>query len=223
MASISNQRLLRTLHSELADIERQQEDRTLSHSDQHLLDQAWEDVSNHIDELEDIIASEYKEDEDWRDARVALEEESRPPTPRPASPVRIAPPPPRKPISVTMPVKITRDGQLMGKRLDGTWGPAPFPFSPAPPPLSAAHRPPPIEIPRGMAPPTVAPPPPRPAGAVICNCDSDGECVYCEEDRLEAEELERWNNMVDDRPGCERCSGCAYCRDEDRYDGADEI
>ena len=31
------------------------------------------------------------------------------------------------------------------------------------------------------------------------------------------------NNWVDDREGCERCSGCAYCMETPAYDGADEI
>lgn len=183
MTSLTNQNLLRTLYAELADIERQQEDTTLSHSDQQLLDQAWEDVSNHIDELEDIIASEHKEDEDqWRDGDSYFnddEEDSRPATPVPAEPVRFAPPPP---------------------------------------PLSATRRPPPIEIPVWAGSPSMAPPPPRPGGARICNCDSDGQCAYCEE-----EELERWNNMVDDRRGCEYCSGCIYCQEGGGYDGADEV
>lgn len=168
--------LYRALLAELADIERQQQDDTLPHSDQHILDQAWEDVTNRIDELEEMLECALPEEEDWRDARVVLD---RPPTPRPSSPLRIAPPPP-----------------------------------PARPPV--------ISIPKGMS-VTFAPPPPRPAGNTICNCDSDGECVYCEEERLKEEELERWNNMVDDREGCASCSGCAYCRDEDRYDGADEV
>jgi hypothetical protein len=73
-----------------------------------------------------------------------------------------------------------------------------------------------------MGAPTLAPPPPRPAAARICNCDSDGECSYCEEERLEAEDLDRWNAMTDDRRGCERCSGCHYCA-EAHYDGADEV
>ena len=218
MATISNMRELRDLYAELADIERQQEDKTLPHSDQQLLDQAWEEVTNHIDELEEMIASEHREDEDqWRDAAAYLEEEddSRPPTPRPAEPVRIAPPPPA---SVTLKSGISRDGRIVAQMPDGRWVPAPFPsFAPAPPKLSATWRPPPIEIPKDFV-PTMAPPPPRPGGVSICNCDADGQCAYCEE-----EELERWNKMVDDREGCARCSGCHYCSSGAGYDGADEI
>jgi hypothetical protein len=170
--------LYRSLVAELADIERQQQDPTLPHSDQHLLDQAWEDVMNQLDELETIV--EEPAEEDWRDAQVVLEEEdSRPATPVPAEPVRFAPPPP---------------------------------------PLSATRRPLPIAIPQWSGSPSMAPPPPRPAGDRICNCDSDGQCAYCEE-----EELERWNNMVDDRPGCEHCAGCIYCQEGGGYDGADEV
>ena len=164
--------LYQALLAELAGIERQQQDPTLSHSDQHILDQAWEDVMDRLDELETA-----GEEVDWRDAAEYLEsegEDSRPPTPIPAEPLRIAPPPP-----------------------------------PA--------RPPAISIPKGVA-VSIAPPPPRPAGVRICNCDSDGQCVYCEE-----EELERWNNMVDDREGCEHCAGCVYCQDGPGYDGADEV
>ena len=43
---------------ELADIERQQEDLKLSHSDQQLLDQAWEEINN---ELEEIIEEQEKD------------------------------------------------------------------------------------------------------------------------------------------------------------------
>lgn len=170
----SQKTLYRALLSELADIERQQEDRTLPHSDQQLLDQAWEDVTNQIDELEAIV--EEPEEEDWRDARAVLDD-SRPGTPVPAEPVR---------------------------------------FAPAPPPTT--RRPVPISIPMWSGSPSLAPPPPRPAGVRICNCDSDGQCIYCEE-----EELERWNNMVDDREGCEHCSGCMYCQEGGGYDGADEV
>jgi hypothetical protein len=202
--------LLEKLHSELADIERQQEDRTLPHSDQQMLDQAWEDVTTKIDELEGIL--ELAEEFEWHDAAAYLEEaeeDSRPGTPVPAEPVRA-----HGPRSVTLQTGISRSGRLMTLMPDGRWVPAPpLPFS----------RPPAIQIPRGMGAPTLAPPPPRPVAAAaavaarICNCDSDGQCVYCEE-----EELERWNNMVDDREGCEHCAGCHYCA-EAHYDGADEV
>lgn len=170
--------LLEKLLSELADIERQQQDDTLSHSDQQMLDQAWENVTNQIDELEEIlrVAEEYEEAE-WQDAAHYLEsedEDSPPPTP-----------------------PVLRSLAFHGvPPLSATWSP-----------------PPPIEIPRYTG-PTGCPPPPRPAGVPVCNCDADGMCAYCEE--------ERWNNMEDDRVGCRYCSGCMYCQD-DRYDGSDEV
>lgn len=192
MTSLTNERLLHTLYAELADIERQQEDTTLPHSDQQLLDQAWETVSQQIDDLEEIMASEV---DDWRDA-------SQPPTP--IEPVRFAPSPPP---SVTLQTAIGRDGQLRTRVPDGRWIPAPS--------ISATWRPPPIEIPVWTGSPSMPPPPPRPAA--ICNCDSDGRCLYCEE-----EELERWNSLDDARTGCDRCSGCHYCQGYG-YDGSDEV
>ena len=193
--------LHQSLLAELAEIERQQQNLDLSHSDQQLLDQAWEDVTNRLDELETI----YEEDVEWRDAAVYLESEdddSRPPTPVPAEPARLRP-------SITMESGINRRGELVARLPGEPWMPVPS--------LSATwSAPPPIEIPVYPG-PTRCPPPPRPAGARICNCDSDGECAYCEE-----EEIDRWNAMVDDRPGCERCAGCVYCS-ESRYDGADEV
>jgi hypothetical protein len=168
--------LHQSLLAELADIERQQQNLDLSHSDQQLLDQAWEEVNNRLDELETI----YEEDVEWRDAAAYLESESE--DSRPASP------------------PVTRSLAFHGvPPLSATWSP-----------------PPPIEIPQYTG-PTGCPPPPRPGGVSICNCDSDGQCAYCEE-----EELERWNRMEDDRVGCRYCSGCMYCQDS-RYDGADEV
>ena len=206
MTRQDQQNLLEKLLSDLADIERQQEDPYLPHSDQQLLDQAWEDVSNKIDELEEILrVAEEIDDVHWQDAAEYLESEdddSRPPTPIPAAPLRFAPPPP--PISFAP-----------GDRMY----PPPVPrtmTNHGVPHLSETRRPPPIEIPH-YAGPTGCPPPPRPAGVSICNCDSDGMCAYCEE-----EQLQRWNNMEDDRVGCRYCSGCMYCQDS-RYDGADEI
>jgi hypothetical protein len=202
--------LHQSLLTELADIERQLQDPFLPHSDQQLLDQAWEEVTNRLDELETI----YEEDVEWRDAAAYLEsedEDSRPPTPVPAEPARLLPSPPR---SVTMESGINRRGEVVARLPGEPWMPVP--------PLSATWSvPPPIEIPVYTG-PTGCPPPPRPAGVPICNCDSDGECAYCEEERLEQEEIDRWNAMVDDRPGCEHCAGCVYCS-EGRYDGADEV
>jgi hypothetical protein len=203
---------LETLYDALADIERQQQDQTLSHSDQQLLDQAWEEISNQIDELDGVEAECHTckktmtEDDmeswacdddavDWRrpqcDGCRAV----------PAEPVRFAPPPP----SVTLETGINRRGELVTRLPDGRWVPAP--------PLPATWRPPPIEIPVWTGSPSMPPPPPRPVA--ICNCDSDGQCGYCEE--------ERWNSLDDTRTGCERCSGCHYCQDGGRYDGADEV
>jgi len=194
--------LYNTLLTERDTIERQLADKTLPHSDQPLLVEAWEDVTERIHDMEEWM-------DDWRDAQE--EEESRPATPVPESPVRLAPGPPVKaprPISVTHETGLSRSGKLMTKMPDGRWVPAPpLPFSR---PLS-------IQIPQGMGSPTLAPPPPRPAPAAaarICNCDSDGECSYCEE--------ERWNAVPDDRSGCAHCPGCHYCAEE-RYDGADEV
>ena len=63
------------LIEQLADIERQMDDATLSHSDQQLLDQAWDDImeqiENHpdadefmLDHIEEILARWRQEDED---------------------------------------------------------------------------------------------------------------------------------------------------------------
>lgn len=92
---MDNTKFLQELYAELADIERQQQDKTLSHSDQQLLDQAWEDVTNRIDELE-AVDDENDAMNDWHDAARYLEEEDdvRPPTPIPPKPMMIAPPPP---------------------------------------------------------------------------------------------------------------------------------
>ena len=44
-----------------------------------------------------------------------------------------------------------------------------------------------------------------------------------EEQEEEEEDTYDPNNWVDNREGCARCSGCAYCMDSAAYDGADEI
>jgi phage gp36-like protein len=49
---------LQELLTELADIEKQRQDKTLPHSDQQLLDQAWNDIQNQID---DYIEDRYPE------------------------------------------------------------------------------------------------------------------------------------------------------------------
>ncbi len=85
--------LYQSLIAELAAIERQQQDLTLSPLDQQLLDQAWEDVTDRLDEFDTLA------DVHWRDAREYLEEEgnwndSQLDTPPPPSPIRFAPSPP---------------------------------------------------------------------------------------------------------------------------------
>jgi len=193
---------LAALYEELADIERQLQDTTLSHSDQQRLDHVWEEVSQRIDDLEDMMSATTEE---WRDAAEFLEEAEEDSHPMIQEPVRFAPSPPSR--SVTLQSAMGRDGRVMTRVPGGRWTPASLPsFAP----------PPPIEIPVGVG-PTGCPPPPRPGGVPICNCDSDGRCLYCEE-----EELERWNRMDDDRDGCAQCSGCAYCQGYG-YDGSDEV
>lgn len=87
------------LLEKLADIERQQEDKTMSHSDQQLLDQAWEDTTNQLDALEELFETE--EETRWQDAEQFFEDEDWvPPPPEPKVPKRngktvtFAPPPP---------------------------------------------------------------------------------------------------------------------------------
>lgn len=63
------------LKAALMEIERLQEDKTLSHSDQALLDQAWEDVTNEMDDLEEAIAAGEEIEAEWRDATEYLEDE----------------------------------------------------------------------------------------------------------------------------------------------------
>lgn len=66
------ERIYNTLLQQLADIERQQQDTTLSHSDQQLLDQAWDDINDRLEQLDDILDAETVE---WQDAAEYLEEE----------------------------------------------------------------------------------------------------------------------------------------------------
>ena len=74
MASRQEQRdLYQDLQDQLADIERQQQDDTLPHSDQALLDQAWEDITQQIEELEELF--EMQDEADWRDAQEFFDEE----------------------------------------------------------------------------------------------------------------------------------------------------
>jgi hypothetical protein len=178
---------LETLYDALADIERQQEDKTLPHSDQQMLDQAWEDIKRQIDELDEVEAECYtckkamtKDDmESWACDDDAVDWR------RPQCDGCRA-------MDRGWPPRTTED--ILQLTPDGRWVPAP--------PLPIRPR---------------APVPFR-----VCNCDSDGECGYCEEERLAEEEQERVNALVDDREGCEYCHGCHYCQDP-RYDGSDEI
>ena len=63
---------LEELHALLADIEAQMNDTTLPHSDQQLLDQAWEAYTNEIEEIEAITDAETAE---WRDAESYFDSE----------------------------------------------------------------------------------------------------------------------------------------------------
>lgn len=67
MATTPSERLAE-LRMDLLEIERQQNDVTLSHSDQQLLDQAWEDLTTQIEELEQSLLT-------WHDATQYLEDE----------------------------------------------------------------------------------------------------------------------------------------------------
>lgn len=90
-----NTELRTSLLAELADIERQLHNPSLTDSDRQQLDQAWEDTHDRLDDLDGLfIAIPAVDDFDWHDAREVLD------TPPPASPVRLAPPPP-PPLSST--------------------------------------------------------------------------------------------------------------------------
>jgi len=70
---MNHQDRLDALYDLLADVEAKMQNPTLPHSDQQLLDQAWEAYTNEIDELEDILEMAHEIDEtDWRDAEVYL-------------------------------------------------------------------------------------------------------------------------------------------------------
>jgi hypothetical protein len=163
--------------------------------------------------LADIKRRQLRIDSEWQllhqelesDADFPEEEEHRPSTPVPSSPVRLTPPgAPRKQFSTTLQTGLSRSGKLMTKLPNGRWVPAPSMPIPSLPPWHLED----IEIPQGEAPPTEAPPPPRHMPARICNCDSDGECDYCQEERV-----------VDTRQGCETCAGCVNCQRGAGYDG----
>ena len=192
-----NTELRQSLLAELADIERQLQDPTLSNMDRDRLDQVWEDTHDRLDDLDGLfIAIPPIDDRVWRGASDFLSEyEGRTPTPPPSSPIRLAPSPP--------PVVLGRDALL-----------PPFPpvprtlsfhgisVAPPPPPLSSTNL-------LGLHPSLIedqgvsAPSPPRPW-------------------EPSEEDIERANAWEDDRPDCSRCPGCHYCTGYG-YDEADEF
>ena len=62
-----------SLLTEVAELEKQQQDKTLPHSDQQLLDQAWEDLQDQIALLQEAI--EMGEEEEYDDDDEEEEEE----------------------------------------------------------------------------------------------------------------------------------------------------
>ena len=60
---------IRELRDRMVEVTRQQQDPKTSHSDQQLLDQEWDDITQEIEELEDIRAQH------WYDAADYLQEE----------------------------------------------------------------------------------------------------------------------------------------------------
>lgn len=85
--------LYQDLLKQLADIERQQEDKTLPHSDQQLLDQAWDDITSQINDVEELLQAGMDAASHWVDAAAFFEdeEEFNPNEPRPKSPERLLP------------------------------------------------------------------------------------------------------------------------------------
>ena len=57
---------LNDLVSALAEVERDMQDATLSHSDQQVLDQAWDYYTEQIAAVEELLASQYNDLEDSR-------------------------------------------------------------------------------------------------------------------------------------------------------------
>ena len=88
-----NTELRQSLLAELASIERQLQDPTLSNMDRDRLDQVWEDTHDRLDDLDGLfIAIPPVDDNLWRGASDFFADQ--PPTPPPSSPVRIALPSP---------------------------------------------------------------------------------------------------------------------------------
>ena len=69
------------LLEQLADIERQMDDSTLSHSDQQLLDHAWDDINDQIEVLQ--LADEYDNQTIESEAESIHTQPKRPDTPIP--------------------------------------------------------------------------------------------------------------------------------------------
>jgi hypothetical protein len=68
---MNHQDRLDALYDLLADVEAKMQNPTLPHSDQQLLDQAWEAYTNEIDELESSL--DVADETDWRDAESYLD------------------------------------------------------------------------------------------------------------------------------------------------------
>jgi hypothetical protein len=60
------QHALNDLVSALAEVERDMQDTTLSHSDQQMLDQAWEYYTEQIQLVEEMMVNQFNEMEDVR-------------------------------------------------------------------------------------------------------------------------------------------------------------
>ena len=112
---MDTQHYLTMLLEELAEIEQQLEDKTLSHSDQHLLNQAWDAIDAQIHAIETGEDDPFAEDTPWRDAAEYLESEEE--DDARAEPLRVAPAPP----SVTLQAGITRSGELVARAAGGEW------------------------------------------------------------------------------------------------------
>lgn len=202
MAAPNNEQLLKELHAELADIERQQQDNTLSHSDQQMLDQAWEDVTNRIDALEQSLEAyqEYIERQrtEWYDAAEYLEEEEDSDSDEVDGYGERAAPAPAPTPSVTVQARFRVDSKTGTVTIE-----------------AVLPRPPSITIPPLTSLATGAPPAPRADQPVsICNCDSDGMCSWCQDQMAE---------QYEEQSDCRYCSGCHYCQTSDGYDPNGEI
>lgn len=199
MAAPNNEQLLKELQAELADIERQQQDKTLSHSDQQMLDQAWEDVTNRIDALEQSLEAyqEYIERQrtEWYDAAEYLEAEDSDSDEVDGYGERAAAAPATP--SVTVQARFRVDSKTGTVTIE-----------------AVLPRPPSITIPPLTSLAAGAPPAPRADQSVsICNCDADGMCGWCQDQMAEAQE----------QSDCRSCSGCHYCQTNDGYDPNGEI